>query len=344
MQKESSMGTAGVAVNGAHNNWLGITGTGDAGTYVSGSGRNWAVYSSVEASIRDWAGPRVLRNGYYDDAFFYLDPNNYNLDMFLQKMLSHYAPSSDGNNEEAYRQDILSFINGPIAEVRAEMGWPSSAEFAKNENIQIGGNNPINGKLSDDSIYNIGSVGCFNYGNGDITETAIVFSWDGINSHLPNDPVPEYFAALQSFNFYNNSDSYVRAGASCDAFVTTVMRASGADPDFPCCGTSNQLDNYLVKHPEKYQEIENIGNTSNLQSGDIFIVNGHIFLYIVENGTSKAAHASRSTGSSCSRYAFYGTLTTAGGAISSCARTGERGTTIPFEGHGQKYRIFRRIK
>lgn len=151
MQQESSMGQAGHAVNGATNNWLGITGEGDAGYYVSPpsenypSGRKWAKYTSIEASIEAWAGVRVLRNGIYDDAFAYLDPAKYDLDGFLTAMLAHYAPSSDGNDESAYALSVKGFIAGPIAEVREEMGWPSSAELAKSENIAIGGEHPLTG-------------------------------------------------------------------------------------------------------------------------------------------------------------------------------------------------------
>ena len=143
MQTESQTGTAGHAVQGATNNWLGITGSGDDGYYVAANGRHWARYTSVSASIMAWGGPKVLRNGYYDDAFAYLDPNNYNLDAFLTRMISHYAPSSDGNDEIAYKQNVLGFINGPIQAVRLEMGWPSSAELAKNESIAIGGKHPV---------------------------------------------------------------------------------------------------------------------------------------------------------------------------------------------------------
>jgi hypothetical protein len=323
MQKESSVGTAGVAIHGANNNWLGITGSGDAGTYVSDSGRNWAVYSSVEASIMDWAGPRVLRNGYYDAAFAYLDPNTYNLEYFLQEMISHYAPSSDGNNERAYVVDVMSFINGPIAEARAEMGWPSSAELAEQENVTPGGANPIGATVNASDVPGGGS--CFYVGgNGDITAAAIAFSWPGIRSHAKDDPTPAYREALAAVGLNNYGDSNVNIGASCDAFVATVMRASGADPSFQCCGTSNQLP-YLHNSP-LYTEIENLGNTSNLQSGDIFILDrnwnytgpsGHIMMFIIDEGKPMMAHAS------------YGD------------RTAERGGNPYFRDHRGAYRIFR---
>ena len=143
MAVESSVGTAGIAVSGATNNWLGITGSGDAGTWYSSSGRAWAKFSSVEASIEAWAGRKVLRNGYYNDAFRYLDPNSYNLHAFLKVMISHYAPSSDGNNEEAYVSKVEKFINGSIRAVREEKGWMSSAELAAEEKIAIGGQYPL---------------------------------------------------------------------------------------------------------------------------------------------------------------------------------------------------------
>jgi hypothetical protein len=289
MQKESGVGVAGIAVTGATNNWLGISGTGDAGTYLSPSGRKWAKYTSVSASIEDWAGPRVLRNGFYDDAFVYLSPNSYDLDNFLRKMLAHYAPSSDGNNEEAYRQDLLSLINGPIAEVRAEKGWPSSQELAQRENIPIGGQNAIGSDVSKDSeaTYNCDT-------NGDINATAILLSWSD-RTHASNDPNTSYKTALNAEDGVatrGEGDSCSMGGNSCDAFVATVMRFSGADKDFPCCGAANQLA-YLASHGEKYQEIPNTGNAAGLQPGDIRSRPGHIEMYVVlEDGSGRIASAS----------------------------------------------------
>ena len=138
MVMESGVGTAGIAVNGATNNWLGIKGTGDAGT----TGRD-AKYSSIEASITDWAGTRVLRNGLYDAAFKYTDPNNYDIRQFFASMIEVYAPTSDGNNTTEYKGVVYSLLDGDIKSVREEMNWPSSAELAKKENIPIGGEMPL---------------------------------------------------------------------------------------------------------------------------------------------------------------------------------------------------------
>jgi hypothetical protein len=302
MQKESGVGVAGIAVNGATNNWLGIAGTGDAGSYVASNGRTWAKYTSVNASIEDWAGPRVLRNGIYDAAFRYLDPGNYNLDGFLREMLAHYAPSSDGNNEEAYRQDILSLINGPIAEVRAEKGWLSSAELARAEGIAIGGQNALGSDVSKGSD---GVINCDT--SGDVNATAILLSWPD-KSHAIDDPNTAYKTALNAEDGVatrGEGDAYSIMGASCDAFVATVMRYSGADKEFPCCGAASQLD-YLEGHPEKYLEVANTGNAGDLQPGDIRSHVDHIEMYVVlEDGSGRIASASHGDRTGDHATAFY---------------------------------------
>jgi len=289
MQMESQVGTDGIAVQGATNNWLGMVGSGDAGSWAGPSGREWAKYSSIEISIKDWAGPRVLRNGIYDEAFKSLDPNNYNLDSFLTVMLSHYAPNSDGNNENTYKQNVLSFINGPIAAVRTEKKWPSSAELAKTNNITVGGKYAIGSTIPKANYAS--NTGCLSAGNGDINKTAIELACPD-RSHNLFDPKPEYKAALEATGVNKLGDKYSMAGASCDAFVTTVMRYSGADKDFPCCGVTSEFS--YLSSSNKYQSIPNLGNTSNLQPGDIFILNeAHIMMYIkLSNGTEKIASAS----------------------------------------------------
>ena len=84
----------------------------------------------------------------------------------------------------------------------------------------------------------------------------------------------------------------MRIGASCDAFVATVLRFSGADPDVVCCGAANMLK-YFATHPDLYEEIPNLDNSSNLQPGDIRVRPDHIELYVVdESGTGRIASAS----------------------------------------------------
>ena len=79
-------------------------------------------------------------------------------------------------------------------------------------------------------------------------------------------------------------------------------------------------------HPEMYDKIENIGDASNLQPGDIFVVNNesnggyHILLYIGEID-GKPSQASASWG----------------------GRTGEHFAGVPFSDYGMEYSIYRRI-
>ncbi len=172
MQMESQVGTdpnsvaAAVAKNGYYN-WLGISWGGpseyNTGEPFQGQTRKWAQYASIENMIRDWAGAYVARNGAenYNKAFLYTDPNNYDMRGFLTWFLASYAPSSDGNDVPAYISGVLSLINGTIKDVREEMGWPSSEELAKQENIPIGGRHPFGtsgSSSSDDSTSSEG--GC----------------------------------------------------------------------------------------------------------------------------------------------------------------------------------------
>lgn len=237
----------------------------------------------------------------------------------------------------------LTPIISAIAARAGEQGWKTSAALAQ-ENPEMlnaaeqnaqGAN--AGADVSNFLTYCSGVSLTGNYAQ-DLRNTIIAFSWDGLRSHPANEPVPAYYSALEGLGFFGNPDAYVKSGASCDAFVATVMRASGADPNFPCCGTSNQL-RYLANSAE-YTEVQNLGNVSNLQDGDIFILNGHIMIFVNDNGQPRVAHASRDTGTSCRT--FSGMLTTlAGGRISSCARTGERGNVFFSDNRGP-YRIFRR--
>ena len=126
----------------AQNNWLGITGSGDAG-YEIANNRKFAAYSSVAVSIDDWAGKRVLRNGLYDDAFQYLQLDNYDLDNFIKTMLNTYAPPSDGNDVSAYYASVKVLIE-KIREEAQELGLPTSEEIAKKYMIDPSAEPPYN--------------------------------------------------------------------------------------------------------------------------------------------------------------------------------------------------------
>jgi hypothetical protein len=75
----------------------------------------------------------------------------------------------------------------------------------------------------------------------------------------------------------------------CGGFVSTVMKASGVDPNYPI-GTGTQAA-YVKSHPEKYTIITNPAKDgSNLQPGDILVSTqvGHTILYTGQAGTPYA--------------------------------------------------------
>ncbi len=69
------------------------------------------------------------------------------------------------------------------------------------------------------------------------------------------------------------------------------MRSTGLDHSYQCCGAANQL-NYLIRSA-RYAEVSNLGNTSNLQPGDIFANSGHTFFYIGNGQEASASYGDR---------------------------------------------------
>lgn len=143
-----------------------------------------------------------------------------------------------------------------------------------------------------------GGSGVCKPGNGDINSTALELAWPE-GGHSLTDPTPAYKQALQSVGLSTYGDQWVNIGASCDAFVATVMRYSGVDPDFPCCGiggtdTGEGQYNYLATHPERYQHVGVADNSANAQPGDIRIkAHNHIELVVqLPDGTIAIASAS----------------------------------------------------
>lgn len=136
------------------------------------------------------------------------------------------------------------------------------------------------------------SPSCNIKGGRDLNKTALTLAWE-TGGHDPwNDPKPAYTTALADTGINQLGDRCSMNGNSCDAFVTTVIRYSGVDPDIPCCGAAN-VHSYLLSHPEKYDRIANDGTDANLQPGDILSNDGHIMMFVKDaNGNSRIASAS----------------------------------------------------
>ncbi|MBR2589181.1 glucosaminidase domain-containing protein [Candidatus Saccharibacteria bacterium] len=256
---ESVSGTSRFAVE--RNNFFGIgavdSNPNNAHTFSSAA-EGWKGYFEFISN-----NPRYRKNGAFDHAG---DPIGY----IESIKAAGYATDSN------YVTKLVPIIKA-IQNRAEEKGWA----------------------LSSDSVQDVSYAGLSSYevcssttgGNGDLNATALALSWAD-RGHGINDPNSAYREALAAVGLNSHSDKYVQMGASCDAFVATVLRYSGVDPDVPCCGASNML-NYFASHPEKYQEIPNIGNSSNMQPGDIRASASHVEMYVSdESGVGRIASAS----------------------------------------------------
>ncbi len=156
---------------------------------------------------------------------------------------------------------------------------------------------------------NIGSDICSNSGAGnmDLNQTAIDLAWPIGDPHnvwggggatngttMALTASGPYMNALTEVGLTTYGEAFVEIGASCDAFVATVARYSGVDPNFACCGIGNQTNYLRGEGSTKWEEItyNDTNDTSFLKPGDILISVGHIKMYIEQDGEGREAQAS----------------------------------------------------
>lgn len=265
---------SGVAAMGYYN-WLGITGSGGSlGTgnpYYSPSGREWATYATVEKMMESWAGPYVLRNGRYDEAFAYLDPNNYALDQFVIKMVYVYAPPSE-NDSSGYASRVMGLV-AEVQQIGAEQGWPTSAELAKQENITPGGESPIGGSVEGPTTYADACGSGMMYGN--VLSYILSYAWPEYHQAPYTQKTTAYDQAVQK---RQREGKYVGGanGIDCGGFVTTVMQESGFEPNY----NSGNGNTYAQEQWVKDNGWELVSDISQLVPGDVAFTDGHTFLYV----------------------------------------------------------------
>ena len=120
---------------------------------------------------------------------------------------------------------------------------------------------------------------------GNIVQTAMNLAWETpqkshSSSNFKAESKPEFVSAMAQYNPGPANYLGHYAYADCGVFVSTVMRASGADPEFPEAGTSTIMP--YLKNSSKYT---NLGtpDPSKLQPGDLLIYRngsgGHISIY-----------------------------------------------------------------
>lgn len=290
---ESAAGTSNFAVN--RNNFFGI------GAFDSNPNNAFSYATPSEG----WRGyyENIVKTSVYRANGVFVEPTVTDPYAYLRAIkAAGYATDPE------YVPKVSQLI--AAIEVRAEQkGWKSSAELAVAYPEMLT-NAAINarGGSSSGSIASSGggSSVCITSGNGDINATAIELSWPERGHDPWDDPKPIYTTALAATGVNRLGDSCSMNGNSCDAFVATVLRYSGVDPEVPCCGAQNML-NYFLSHPEKYEEIPNIGNSSNMQPGDIRSSSGHVEIYVqLTDGSyaiASASHCDRTADHAGSYYA-----------------------------------------
>ncbi len=135
-----------------------------------------------------------------------------------------------------------------------------------------------------------GSLPC-EAGKGDIVQTALQLAWD-TPDHGHN-PKPGYAEAQTQYNGSRGYDELT----DCGVFVATVMVMSGSDPQYVRRLTSSQRA--YVRGSPKYEVFENLTNESQLEPGDIFVHDGHTFIY---TGPYKSSNGQTYNAASASLY------------------------------------------
>ena len=168
------------------------------------------------------------------------------------------SATSNGSNYEAYMSTAQKLVNSYYASSQT-LTIPSSLNAHPSSST---------GSSSYESSFICG-VSANGVVSGSIVQTAVGLAWPEAGHGLS--PTPAYSAAMQKFNTYGYTETG-GTGADCGVFVATVMHASGADVNYPSINTMAQA-NYVISHPNLYQIIYPATSTSQLQPGDILILN-----------------------------------------------------------------------
>lgn len=251
------------------------------GGNMTGITANFIKFKSIEEGIEGYA-QFIHRNERYKKALKHPnDPIKY------LKEIKNAGYATDSS----YIPKLLDILKTTQTYIKDNNLFPPSSEVQAD-----GAAAPIMSSGSG------GEGGCPSESSGsavasDIVKTAIDLSWPDA-SHGTK-PKPEYSAAIMTHN-----PGLIGQAADCGVFVSTVMRASGADKKYPKAGTFVQEP--YMKDSSKYEYFAGgtIKSTADLQPGDILVVNkgsgsggaGHIVVWLGENSTGKNI-ASASLGS-----------------------------------------------
>ncbi|HXE10337.1 MAG TPA: phage tail tip lysozyme [Verrucomicrobiae bacterium] len=204
-----------------------------------------------------------------------VDPGNLAMVQLFSKVPWVYnevgAPSGplSQNDQDKYAQGLIDSVEKAI---------PLSGSAAGAAAGAAGAATPT--PTAPDGTDDIDASGC-GAEPGNVVQTALNLAWP--EPFADRDPSKEkdrdseltprasYKQAMQQFNKPGFSLTG-GLGTDCGVFVATVMRASGVDSDYPVSGTLAQAQ-YVISHPDKYDVTFPATDTSQLQPGDILILN-----------------------------------------------------------------------
>lgn len=173
------------------------------------------------------------------------------------------------------------------------------------------------------------------YDNSDIANAAASYSWpthDQGNNNDGTDLFQRVYVGVWGMRNYNGQPMQ-----SCDVGVSTAVRWSGSDIDYPAYSTRLQLE-YLLSSP-KWEKVGMMGSLTmkDLQPGDVGVLNGHTWLYTGEEAIQKV-HGKDNPGNSVSA-SYYERSPGAGQDATYYFSTNGIDSY-----HGKEYYIFRLVK
>ena len=164
---------------------------------------------------------------------------------------------------KTYIKNVYSLVTSDFAKGTPGYGPDSVTDGTGGVAVQTAGNSAASN--------------CSAVSSGSIIEAAVQLAWPEKGGHGKDKPdaTQAYQQTLPTVHTELINDIW----SDCGAFVSTVMRSTGADPTYMLRSTSAQLI-YAKAHPEKFTVIDNVTDTGQFQPGDVVIYDGHTLIYI----------------------------------------------------------------
>jgi hypothetical protein len=256
---ESSMGDPGDFNVKNANNAYGREASSDQ-PHINGS-HPWYRWSSVKASVDYTATENKGIKGGGDMASYIRDQYGSSIaSNDFVSLITAYAPPAE-NDTAAYIANVKSWISQLASLAQGGSGTSTPTD-------------PSSTCISDSST-----------GSGSVTDMvnlAMSYAWaDGPHGATQKDSYAKAVIAAIAKGWYVGGGS--PAGDDCGGFVTTVMRTSGADPNYNSAnGNTVAQQAYLEAGVKsgKYQSLGQPSDTHTLQAGDIAVNSGHTFIYV----------------------------------------------------------------